>query len=127
MSRYRPFPNRACAVLGALLLASGVAACDEDGKTAPARCADPPLPIFDIQNAGAPADDNARYNDDDALPCVTEVGHGVGKPIEVAGSATGGTSTAGTGGVGGTLPSAGGAPADAGSGGAPADAGAGGS
>jgi hypothetical protein len=109
--RKRAFPNRARAALGALLLALGAAACDEDGKTAPARCADPPLPIFDIQAAGAPADDNARFNDEDELPCVTEVGHAISGPAVVAG--TGGSTTTGSGGV----PGSGGDPAAAGAGG----------
>jgi hypothetical protein len=113
MSRHRSFPNRARVVLGALLLASGVTACDEDGKTTPARCSE--LPIFDIQNAGAPADDNARYNDAEGLPCVTEVGHAISKPAELA--AAGGTSAAGTTSTGGKPVGAGGDAADAGAGG----------
>lgn len=123
MSRLRSFP-RALAVLSASLLALGAAACDEDGKTTPARCADPPLPLYDIQHAGAPGDDNARYNDADQPPCVTEVGHAISKPTEVAGSssggkASGGTSGGGTGGSGGLGGTAtGGSPDDAGAGGA---------
>jgi len=96
MSRVCSIPDRAKASVGMLLLLvlAGVAACDEDGKTAPDRCADPALPIFDIQAAGAPADDNAQY------PCVTQIGHSIsqiGTP-----DAGGTTSTGGTAGKGGT-------------------------
>ena len=115
MSRLRSFP-RALAVLSASLLALGAAACDEDGKTTPARCADPPLPLYDIQHAGAPADDNARYNDADELPCVTEVGHAISKPVEVAGGSSGGNASGGSTGLGGKA--SGGSPDDAGAGGA---------
>lgn len=117
-------PARAVTALGAALLLLGVAACDEDGKTAPERCADPPLPIYDIQHAGAPADDNARFNDDAGggdssgatPPCVTEVGHGISKPVVVgtgggSSGTSGTTSTSGSGGLGGS-------PAEAGAGGA---------
>jgi hypothetical protein len=117
MSRYRAFLPRARAALGALLLISSAAACDEDGKTAPARCADPPLPIFDIQHAGAPADDNARYNDADALPCVTEVGHGISRGTGMGGEGTDDPSVSRTDGGGGTPPDAGGQAGDAGAGG----------
>jgi hypothetical protein len=110
MSRFRSNPVRGKAVLGALLLfvASGSAACDEEGKTAPERCLDPALPIFDIQAAGAPADDNAQY------PCVTKAGHAVSEgraPTASAGKAA--TSTAGKAASGDT------AMAGAGAGGAP--------
>ena len=114
-------PSRAVSVLGSALLLVVAVACDEDGKTAPERCADPPLPIYDIQHAGAPSDDNARFNDDAGggdssgatPPCVTEVGHGISKPVVVGGSAgTGGkTSTSGSSGLSGS-------PAEAGAGGA---------
>ena len=110
MSRQRRMPARAKAALCTLLraLASSVSACDEDGKTAPERCLDPPLPApFDIQHAGAPADDNEQY------PCVTPIGHAVsyiGSPT-TGGTASGGTSSSG--GAGGE------ATAGAGAGGAP--------
>jgi hypothetical protein len=96
MSRQRCIPARAKACLGLLLLAfaSSVSACDDDGKTAPERCADPALPIFDIQAAGAPADDNKQY------PCSTPVGHAVsfvGSASTAGGAPSGGTATAGAG------------------------------
>ena len=58
MSRISVNPVRAKAALAALALAfvASVSACDEDGKTAPATCLDPPLPIYDIQNAGTFSD-----------------------------------------------------------------------
>lgn len=100
MSHASSIPNRAKASVGVLLFiaVAAVGACDEDGKTAPDRCADPALPIFDIQAAGAPADDNARY------PCVTEVGHSIsqiGAPDTGGKTSTGGTAGAGKGGSGG--------------------------
>jgi hypothetical protein len=105
MSRQRCIPARAKASLGLLLLAlvSSVSGCDDDGKTAPERCADPALPIFDIQAAGAPSDDNEQY------PCSTPVGHSVSfiGPAATAGAASGGKSSGGT------------ASAGAGAGGAP--------
>jgi hypothetical protein len=113
MSRRSCNPVRAKAALGALLLGlvTGALACEEDGKTAPARCADPALPIFDIQAAGVPSDDNAQY------PCVTPVGHAINSSDTdpTAGTNTGGAAgatsegeatTAGAAGAGG----AGGAP-----------------
>jgi hypothetical protein len=100
MSRQRSIPARAKACLGLLLVAfasSLATACDDDGKTAPERCADPALPIFDIQAAGAPADDNEQY------PCSTPLGHSVSfvGSASTAGTASGGksggTATAGAG------------------------------
>jgi hypothetical protein len=107
MSRLRSLPVQAKAALGALLLlvVTGSAACDEDGKTAPERCSDPALPIFNIQTAGAPADDNAQY------PCVTKVGHAISQGPTAA-------PTTGTAGKGGTS-SGSTATAGAGAGGAP--------
>lgn len=127
MSRLSSHPVRAQAALGALLLGLVVSAsgCEEDGKTAPDRCLEPALLVFDIQTAGAPADDNARFNDDlDAngnllSPCVTKVGHSVsniGSPTPTT-AGTGGSATAGTG--GGKGGSGGTATANAGAGGAP--------
>jgi hypothetical protein len=106
MSRQRCIPARAKACLGLLLLAfaSSVSACDDDGKTAPERCADPGLPIFDIQSAGSPSDDNRHLNSDPNKPCVTTIGHSV--------SFVGSPTTGGKGGGGGA------ATADAGAGGA---------
>lgn len=116
MSRLRSLPAQAKAALGALLLlvVTGSAACDEDGKTAPERCLDPALPIFDIQAAGAPADDNARY------PCVTKIGHAISQgpstapTTDTAGSA--GKAAMGSAGKGGSSSTA---TAGAGAGGAP--------
>lgn len=127
MSRLSSHPVRAPAALGALLLGLVVSAsgCEEDGKTAPDRCLEPALLVFDIQAAGAPADDNARFNDDlDANgnllpPCVTKVGHSVsniGSPTPTT-AGTGGSATAGSGGKGGS--GGGTATAGAGAGGAP--------
>lgn len=99
MSRFCLLQSR---VLGAALLALGALACGEDGKTAPERCADPPLPIYDIQDAGAHAVDN---------PCVTPIGHAVTEGGSSSSGGSGGTnSTSG--------PGLGGSPADAGAGGA---------
>ncbi len=121
MSGLSSIPDRAKAAVGVLLLALAVtaAACDEDGKTAPERCADPALPIFDIQAAGAAADDNAQY------PCVTKVGHSIssiGVPDDTGGTtSTGGATTGGKGGgnsVAGKGGSDTGGAADAGAGGA---------
>jgi hypothetical protein len=61
-----------------LVLATALSACGEDGKTAPEKCAEPPLPIFDLQLAGAPSVDN---------PCVTPPGHAIsGVNTDAAGS-----------------------------------------
>ena len=111
MSRLRFHSVRAKAALGVLLLlaVTGVAACEEDGKTAPERCADPALPIFDIQAAGAPADDNAQY------PCVTQVGHSISQGPTVT-PTTGGSATAGSGGKAATGKAGSGATATAGAG-----------
>ena len=112
MSRQRCIPARAKAAIGLLLLAfvGSVTACDDDGKSAPERCADPALPIFDIQAAGIPSDDNEQY------PCSTPIGHSVsyiGSPT-TAGTASGGTTS-----NGGKSGSSGTATAGAGAGGAP--------
>jgi hypothetical protein len=111
MSRLRFHPVRAKAALGVLLLlaVTGATACEEDGKTAPERCADPVLPIFDIQQAGAPADDNAQY------PCVTKVGHSISQGPTTT-PTTGGSATAGSGGKAGSGATV---TAGAGAGGAP--------
>jgi hypothetical protein len=114
MSRLRSHPVRAKAVLGALLLlaVTGSAACDEDGKTAPERCLDPALPIFDIQAAGAPADDNAQY------PCVTKIGHATSRGPTTGPAGAAGKAATGTAGKGGSS-SGSTATAGAGAGGAP--------
>ncbi len=101
MSRLSSIPDRAKATVGLFLLAVvvGAGACDEAGKTTPDRCADPALPIFDIQAAGEPADGNAKY------PCITPVGHSIssiGTPDIGGTPSTGGvTTTGGKGGSGG--------------------------
>jgi hypothetical protein len=68
MTRLGNVSGMAKATLCALLLAATLGACGEDGKTAPDTCAEPPLPLFDIQQAGAPSVDN---------PCVTKPGHAI--------------------------------------------------
>jgi hypothetical protein len=99
--------------LGGLLLGlvTALTACEEDGKTAPATCAEPPLAIYDIQTGGA-------RDGDDKNPCTTDVGHAIssiGTPT--AGTASGGTATAGTS-SGGKAGSGGTTTVDAGAGGA---------
>lgn len=103
MSRLRSTTGLTKVALSVLLLAGSTVACEEDSKTAPDRCADPMLQIYDIQAAGAPADDNRQYNQYDASGklisrCVTEVGHAVSEVIPAGGT----TATAGTGGTAGT-------------------------
>lgn len=129
MSRRRHLSGRVRAALPVAALFAAVFACDDAGKTAPERCADPPLPLFDFANAGAPSDDNARY------PCVTPIGHGIsyvgddGAAAGKGGSAAAGADTGGNdAGAGGTDLGLGGAdPGLGGAGGADAsDAGAGG-
>lgn len=120
--------GRVAVALSALSLS--VLACKEDGKTAPERCSTLPAP-FDIQNAGAPSDDNRSLNPgsggENGLPkCVTEVGHAVSSFSDgIAGDAssagTSGSGAGGSGGSGGTSSNGG----DTGTAGA-ADAGAGG-
>jgi hypothetical protein len=102
--------GRAAACLGALGLAFAVTACEEDGKTAPERCADPPLPLFDIRTMPPPSDDNRRFNDGSSgdgsglPPCITEVGHAVSS---FGDGSAGETGTAGTTASGGTSASGG--------------------
>jgi hypothetical protein len=117
MSRLRRLPGWAKATFTAVLLAASAGACEEDSKTAPAKCTDLPPP-YDIQ-AGAPTTDN---------PCVTPAGHSVSQIIsgDTGGSATAGTGGKGGGGAGGTA-GKGGSGGKGGKGGATtADAGAGG-
>lgn len=100
MSLLRP-SVRMNVALGALLFGSvtALAACEEDGKTAPATCADPPLAIYDIQTGGVRDDQN---------PCTTDVGHAISSiGSSTAGTSTGGTSTGGKGGSGGAATDAG--------------------
>lgn len=129
-------PGKAAAALGAVALVALFVACEEDGKTAPERCSVLPAPV-DIQAAGAPWDDNRRFNPgsggENGLPdCVTEVGHAVSSfgtagdgsvagtsgsgGTGTAGSGTGGTSSGGSSSSGGDTGTAG--AADAGAGGA---------
>jgi hypothetical protein len=114
MSRLRFNPVRAKGALGALLLtlAAGASACDDDGKTAPATCLDPALPLYDIQGAGAPSVDN---------PCVTPVGHAIsfiGEPTTSTGGTSSGSSGGKTAGGKSSVADAGAGGADAGAGGA---------
>jgi len=112
MSRLRTLSFPALAACGVLVLLAAPA-CEEDTKTAPARCSEPALQIYDIQ-AGAPSDGGSGN------PCVTEVGHAINKFDDE--TVTGGT--AGTGGSGGSAGKAGSGgkggtgSADAGAGGA---------
>lgn len=87
MSLLRPHSVRVNLALGGLLLGlvPALTACEEDGKTAPATCLEPPLAIYDIQAGGAPADD-------DKNPCTTDIGHA----ISSIGSSTAGTASGGT-------------------------------
>jgi len=94
MSRLRILSGTARAVAGLALLLGAASACGEDGKTAPDKCKEPPLPIFDIQLAGAPNVDN---------PCVTQPGFAISGTTTSAGTSsaaaaqpTGGTSSGGT-------------------------------
>jgi hypothetical protein len=93
MSRLSRTPNRTTLAIGLLLLVATSFACDDDGKTAPDKCGDPALQIYDIQSAGEPADDNAKY------PCLTKIGHSVSS-IVPAGGSTSSTTTGGNGGGG---------------------------
>jgi hypothetical protein len=75
MRRLSNVSRAATAVVCALVLAVGVGACGEDGKTTPERC--PQLPIFDIQSAGVPS-----VNSD----CVTQPGDAISGVISDAGA-----------------------------------------
>jgi uncharacterized membrane protein YgcG len=118
MTRFGKLLGPVTVALGAFVLMTAAMGCDEDGKTAPERCAQPPLEIFDIQKAAPPAEGGeAALN-----PCVTPIGHAISSidTGDAGGtSATGGT-TAGTGGGGTTSTggtSGGGGTPDAGAGG----------
>ena len=82
MRRLPTVSGAATAVSCALVLGTMLGACGEDGKTAPDRCAEPPLPIFDIQQSGAPSVDN---------PCVSKPGHAISGINSDAAGAGGGT------------------------------------
>jgi hypothetical protein len=134
MIRLRAVSGLAKAALGASLFTLLVVACDEDGKTVPAKCVDTAnQPIFDIStnNAGGPPDYSTIPAHDN--PCITNTGHaispvyGLGGTSE-AGADSGGTTAGGT--TNGGTNAGGTDSAGADSGGAPpsgADAGAGGS
>jgi hypothetical protein len=131
MIRIRAVSGFTKAALGASLLTLLAVACDEEGKTVPARCVEGvDQPIFDIKtvvDGGGPPDYSAIPDHDFPVggtsnrPCITNTGHAISPvPSESAGSggtATGGTSNGGAN-AGGT--DGGGAPAggsDAGAGG----------
>jgi hypothetical protein len=117
MIRIRAVSGFTKAALGASLLTLLAVACDEEGKTVPARCVEGvDQPIFDIKtevDAGAPPDYSAIPDHDS--PCVTNTGHAI-SPVPSGGTATGGTSSGGTsaGGTDGGAPAGG---SDAGAGG----------
>jgi hypothetical protein len=98
MIRLRAVSDFAKAALGASLLTLAVA-CDEEGKTVPARCVEGvDQPIFDIKtqvDAGAPPDYSAIPDHDS--PCVTNTGHAVSPSGETGagGTAFGGTDSGG--------------------------------
>ncbi|HYQ16858.1 MAG TPA: hypothetical protein VEQ58_13905 [Polyangiaceae bacterium] len=84
MSRLRNSSGWAKAVVCLALPLVLMGACDDDGKTVPERCADPPLPIYDIQN---PGEQNAAGN-----PCVTHVGYAI-SGVTTSGGTSGSGST----------------------------------
>jgi hypothetical protein len=96
MIRLRAVSGFAKAALGASLL-TGLVACDEEGKTVPARCVEGvDQPIFDIKtqvDAGAPPDYSAIPDHDS--PCITNTGHAVspsgGAPADGSGAGAGGS------------------------------------
>jgi hypothetical protein len=94
MIRLRAVSRFATAAIGVALLTLAVA-CDEEGKTVPARCVEGvEQPIFDIKtrvDAGAPPDYSAIPDHDS--PCITNTGHAVSPSSEVS---TGGTGAGGT-------------------------------
>ena len=98
MSLLRPRSVRVNVALGALLLGlvTALTACEEEGKTAPERCLDKPLPIYDIQAGGAR---------DDTYPCSTPVGHAISSNGSI--STAGTTASGGKAGSGGTGTAAG--------------------
>lgn len=93
---FRSLPGRAKAALGASLLVLFAVACDEEGETAPERCAEPPLQIFDIQDPPSGGQGGEATN-----PCVTPVGHAVSPSAGTGSSSTSGTSPRSDAGAGG--------------------------
>ena len=90
MSRLRTLSGWARAVVGLALPLALMNGCADDGKTVPERCAEPPLPIYDIQN---PGDQNAAGN-----PCVTHVGYAIsGVTTSSGGTSSSATADAGAG------------------------------
>jgi len=90
MSRLRTLSGWAKAVVCLALPLASMYGCDDDGKTVPERCADPPLPIYDIQN---PGEQNAAGN-----PCVTHVGYAIsGVTASAGGTSSGASADAGAG------------------------------
>ena len=116
MSRVRSLPGVVLTAVGLLWLTVTVPACDEDGKTAPEKCLEPPLgPPYDIQAAHPITGTETGGAPDTTNPCVTKVGHAISdKGTPGDGTASGGT-TGGTGKGGGSGDSA---MNDAGAGGA---------
>jgi hypothetical protein len=90
MSPLRALSCSARAIVSLAVVLAAVSACGEDSQTAPDKCKDPALPIFDIQLAGAPSVDN---------PCVTKPGYAISGITTDAG---GSSSSGGKGGSGGT-------------------------
>ncbi len=115
-----PRPPSARWVLGccAGVLCAVAVACDDDGKSAPPACSDPPLELFDVA-AGAPASPGDQVN-----PCVTPVGDAYSPPPQFGGSSSGGSGTSdggeisGSGSDTGGAPNLGGSPSEAGAAGA---------
>ena len=116
MIRLRAASGFAKAALGVSLLTLLAVACDEEGKTVPARCVEGvDQPIFDIKtvvDAGAPPDYSAIP--DHESPCITNTGHAI-SPVPSDGTGSGGNRP--DGGVNGGGASAGASDANAGAGG----------
>jgi hypothetical protein len=101
MSRPRSIPVWAKAACLALLVVTGLPACEEGGERLPTRCSDTngdgmvdPLPLDDLGKAGAP---------DVTNPCLTATGDAVsfiddgsGAPTTTAGTTSGGSNNGGT-------------------------------
>jgi hypothetical protein len=93
----RSLSGRAKAAVGASLLILAAVACDEDGKTAPDICSDPPLEIFDIQD---PPSSGGEGGAGEVNPCVTPVGHAISPPsVSSGGMASNGVDDGGAGGA----------------------------
>jgi hypothetical protein len=107
MIRPRAVSNWANVALGSTLLILTGVACDEDGKTVPAKCVEEAdQPIFDISTAGAPADYSDIPPHDN--PCITNTGHAI-SPDPNAGGPPPGRGGADSGGAPGSDAGAGGA------------------